>query len=145
MMSGLGQQMRALRINMLDYAVRTGLVLLLIPLFGFFAYIGILYVSAILNATLSLHRLLKVSRACIDVQQWIIGPVLAAGVSGLLVVLLFRLVSTGLSAWALAAKIALLSAVYIGMLFLTGSLSTADVRWFKSVVRLARAHRHQAA
>lgn len=145
MMSGLGQQMRALRINMLDYAVRTGLVLLLIPLFGFFAYIGILYVSAILNATLSLHRLLKVSRACIDVQQWIIGPVLAAGVSGLLVVLLFRLVSTGLSAWALAAKIALLSAVYIGMLFLTGSLSTADVRWFKAMVRSARAHRHQAA
>jgi len=145
MMSGLGQQMRALHINMLDYAVRTVLVLLLIPLFGFFAYIGILYVSAILNATLSLHRLLKVSRASIDVQQWIVSPVLAAGVSGSLVVLLFRLLPAALSGWTLAVKIALLTALYIGALFLTGSLSAADVRWFKSLVRSARARRHQAA
>jgi stage V sporulation protein B len=141
MMSGLGQQMRALRINMLDYAIRTGLVLLLIPLFGFFAYIAILYISAILNATLSIHRLLKASRASIDVQQWIIGPILAVAVSGSLVVLMFRLLPIAPGAVTLAVKITLLAAVYIGVLFLTRSLSVADVRWFKTVVKSARTSR----
>ena len=85
MMSGLGQQLRALRINMLDYAIRVGLVLLLIPRIGFFAYIAILYISAMLNATLSIRRLLMVSRTSIDVPEWIIGPLLAAAISGSLV------------------------------------------------------------
>ena len=35
LLTGLNQQMKTLRINMLDYALRVGLILLLIPRFGF--------------------------------------------------------------------------------------------------------------
>jgi stage V sporulation protein B len=142
MMSGLGQQMRALRINMLDYAIRVGLVLLLIPRFGFFAYIAILYISAMLNATLSIRRLLMVSQASIDVPEWIMGPLLAAAISGSLVVLLSRLLPIAQpSAAVLTAKIILLVAVYIILLFLTRSLSATDVRWFKIMIKSARISR----
>jgi len=114
-------------------------VLLLIPRFGFFSYIAILYVSAMLNATLSIRRLLMVSRTSIDVPAWIIGPLLAAAIASSLVVLAFRLLPIAQpSAAMLAIKIILLAAAYIGLLFLTRSLNAADVRWFKAMVKSAR-------
>lgn len=143
MMSGLGQQLRTLKINVLDYVIRIGLVLLLIPRFGFMAYIFILYSSAILNATLSIRRLLQVSHASIKFVEWIIKPVLAAAVSGSIVVLAFRLLPMGAEpgVLALTIKILLLCALYVGLLFATRCLSRKDVRWLRNIVRSAKTHR----
>jgi len=139
MMSGLGQQMRALRINILDYAIRVSLVLLLIPRFGFYAYILILYISAMLNATLSIRRLLMVSQTSINVLEWIVKPLLAAAISGSLIVLLFRLLPPSPpNALVLTVKIILLTALYIVMLFLTHCLKQSDVRWMKTIIRSAQ-------
>jgi stage V sporulation protein B len=136
MLSGLGQQLRTLQINVLDYALRIGLILLLVPRFGLMAYILILYFSAMLNATLSLRRLLLVSRASIRYREWIIKPMLAAAISGSLVVLVFRLLSFPQpSALVLALKILLLAALYAALLFLTQSLSKGDMRWFKNMLK----------
>ncbi len=136
MLSGLGQQLRTLRINMLDYALRIGLILLFVPRFGLMAYILILYFSAMLNATLSLRRLLLVSRASIRYREWILKPVLSAAVSGSLVVLIFRLLPLPQpSAIVLAVKILLLAALYAALLFLTQSLNRDDALWFRNTLK----------
>ena len=138
MMNGLGQQMRTLKINILDYVIRIGLVVLLIPRFGLMAYLLILYFSAMLNATLSIRRLLIVSHASIHVVEWIIKPLISATAAGLLVVLVFRLLpQTQPDAWVLTAKILLLTAVYVMQLFALGCLNRYDVRWLKSMVKSA--------
>lgn len=138
MMNGLGQQLRTLKINVLDYVIRIGLVLLLVPRFGLMAYLLILYFSAILNATLSLRRLLIASHAVIRYLEWIIKPVLAAAVSGSLVVLAFKLLPLAQpGALMLITKVLVLAALYVALLFMLGCLSTSDVRWMKSMVRSA--------
>lgn len=138
MMNGLGQQMRTLKINVLDYVIRIGLVVLLIPRFGLVAYIFILYFSAMLNATLSIRRLLIASHASIDVMEWIVKPLVAAAAAGLLVVLGFRLLPLAqFNAWVLTAKILLLTALYTGLLFLLGCLQKSDVHWLKNMVKSA--------
>ncbi len=138
MMNGLGQQMRTLRINLLDYVIRVGLVVVLIPRFGLTSYLLILYISAILNATLSLRRLLIVSHATINIAEWIIKPVISAAASGLLVSLVFRLLPLAEpNAWVLTAKIVLLAVLYIVLLFALGCLKHSDVRWLKSLVKSA--------
>ncbi len=138
MMNGLGQQMRTLKINILDYVIRIGLVVLLIPRFGLMAYLLILYFSAMLNATLSIRRLLIVSHASIHVVEWIIKPLISATAAGLLVVLVFRLLPlTQPDAWVLTAKILLLTVVYVAQLFALGCLNRYDVRWLKSMVKSA--------
>ncbi len=58
MLNGLNQQMKTLKINILDYTLRIGLILILIPKYGFFAYIAIYYLSTMLNAFLSIRHLL---------------------------------------------------------------------------------------
>ena len=141
MMNGLGQQMRTLRINILDYVIRIGLVVLLIPRFGLMSYLLILYFSAMLNATLSIRRLLIVSHTSIHVVEWIIKPLISAAAAGLLVVLVFRLLPlTQPNAWLLTAKILLLTAVYVTQLFALGCLKRRDVQWLKSMVRSAGLH-----
>lgn len=141
MMNGLGQQMRTLRINILDYVIRIGLVVLLIPRFGLMAYLLILYLSAMLNATLSIRRLLIVSHTSIHIVEWIIKPLISAAAAGLLVVLVFRLLPlTQPNAWLLTAKIVLLTAVYVTQLFALGCLKRRDVHWLKSMVRSAGLH-----
>jgi stage V sporulation protein B len=142
MMSGLGQQLRALRINVLDYAIRVGLVLLLVPRYGLTSYILILYISAMLNATLSIRRLLMVSRTSIDILEWILKPVLAAAGSGSLVMLTFRLLTLDSqpSALILTIKIVLLTVIYIALLFLIRCLTHRDASWIKSIVRSAKTH-----
>ena len=138
MMNGLGQQMRTLKINILAYVIRIGLVVVLIPRFGLMAYLLILYFSAMLNATLSIRRLLIVSHTSIRVMEWIIKPLISAAAAGLLVVLVFRLLPlTQPNALLLTVKILLLTAIYLAQLFALGCLKRHDVHWLKSMVKSA--------
>lgn len=62
MLKGLDQQVFCMRLNTVDCVLRVLMVLFLLPLGGAKAYILMLYVSAAFNSSLSLLRLLRVSR-----------------------------------------------------------------------------------
>ncbi len=132
MLNGLNQQMKTLKINTLDYTIRISLVLLLIPKFGFFAYIVIYYLSTILNAFLSIRRLLIAGSVKIDFPAWVIKPALSVLAAGLITKLFFRLIIiSGLS--GIIIKILLITALYSIFLFILKCISLTDISWFKSV------------
>ncbi len=132
MLNGLNQQMKTLKINTLDYTIRISLILLLIPRFGFFAYIVIYYISTILNAFLSIRRLLIASGAKLDFFDWIVKPALSVMASGLVTKLLFRLIPSADIA-GLIIKILLMAALYTLLLFILQCIRVADINWLKSV------------
>jgi stage V sporulation protein B len=74
MLKGLDQQMYSLKYNFSDSVMRVALITALIPLFGIRAYLAILYFSEIYNASLSISRLLKVTRLKVDLLGWIVFP-----------------------------------------------------------------------
>ena len=138
LLTGLGQQMKTLRINTADYAIRIGLVLLLIPRYGFIAYIVIVYISTFFNAVLSIRRLLIVSGARVDYPAWVIKPLLSACIAALTGTLLQKLLFPVPGAWSIALVATLISAVYTGLLFLTRCLTREDVAWFRRIIRSAK-------
>lgn len=74
MLKGLNQQLHYFTYNIIDSSIRVVLALILIPLLGIKAIIIIMFVSSILNSTLSTYRLIKVAKIEIEVFNWIIKP-----------------------------------------------------------------------
>lgn len=132
MLNGLNQQINTLKINTLDYTIRIGLILLLVPRFGFFAYIAIYYLSTILNAFLSIRRLLIAGEAKIKFLDWVVNPALSVMAAGLITKLLFRLISTAYLP-GLIMKVILMTALYFVFLFILQCLSISDISWFKTI------------
>lgn len=134
MLNGLNQQIKTLKINTLDYTIRIALILFLIPRFGFFAYIIIFYLSTILNAFLSIRRLLIASGANIKFIEWVINPALSVMAAGLISRLLFRLFIVSASVLAsLVIKIIFMISLYTIFLFMLRSLSAADISSLRTV------------
>ncbi len=79
MLKGLDQQMYSMLYNLTDSLMRVALISIFIPIFGLKAYLVILFVSEIYNASLSIGRLLKVTRIDVDVTEWIVSPAVAGG------------------------------------------------------------------
>ncbi len=135
MLVGLNQQFKTLKINILDYSIRIGMILFLIPRFGFYAYILTLYTGTILNAFLSIRRLLIASDSRIDYLNWVIKPLLSVLIAGLTIRIFFRLIPMDITVWlSLTLKILLMTALYICILFLTGCIKSNDVSWYRKVV-----------
>ena len=78
MLKGLDQQAYSFRYNFMDSIMRVVLIAVLLPVFGVKAYIFILFLSEIFNASLSISRLLKVARVDVDIIGWILTPAVSA-------------------------------------------------------------------
>lgn len=74
LLKGLDQQMFSMKLNLCDSLMRVALITLLIPRFGIGAYLVLLFASEIFNASLSINRLLKVTKLHADVIDWILFP-----------------------------------------------------------------------
>ncbi len=85
MLKGLNQQLHYFAYNMIDSAIRVLLALFLIPAMGIRAVIIIMFVSAILNSTLSTYRLITVANIEIDFWRWIVKPAALSAAASLAV------------------------------------------------------------
>ena len=80
LLKGLDQQLRSLAYNTLDASLRVALMAGILPLMGLKGYFCILYSCGILNVTLSLSRLLKTAGIRFRMMEWVVLPLLGAGV-----------------------------------------------------------------
>ncbi len=89
LLKGLGQQFYCMVVNIADSLLSVILVWLLLPRMGITGYIITVYFTEIVNATLSITRLLCVARVKIKWGQWLIRPLicilLATGVCHFLI------------------------------------------------------------
>ncbi|WP_242978226.1 MATE family efflux transporter [Hydrogeniiclostridium mannosilyticum] len=74
MLKGLDQQVSTLKYNFSDSLLRVLFIAVLLPVFGMKAYVFVLFFSEIFNASLSIHRLLKVTDLTVDVVDWVLLP-----------------------------------------------------------------------
>ena len=76
MLKGLGEQVYCMRVNIADSLCCLLLVLLLIPRFGLAGYFFVQYTCELMNAALSISRLLQVTDLRPRVGRWVIRPLL---------------------------------------------------------------------
>lgn len=136
MLKGLGQQVYSMNVNILDAFVSVIAVWILVPRLGINGYLITIYITELLNAALSVARLLRVTRYRPAVLRLVARPVACVvGATCLLrlaVAFLPRLLPAG--GGRLAVHILFAALFYTALLFATGTLGKADFRWlFRSV------------
>ena len=129
MLKGLGEQVYSMRVNILDALVSVICVAILVPRLGIMGYVITIYATEILNAALSITRLLHVSRFRPKVIRLVARPLLSVVGATALTRLFFSLVpnlNTTASLW-LQGVVALL--FYALLLRLTGAWEKTDTAW----------------
>lgn len=74
LLKGMGEQVYTMNVNIADAAISVILVRLLVPKFGIFGYVAVLYIAEIFNFALSAARLMKKCRFKFKVFKWFILP-----------------------------------------------------------------------
>lgn len=136
MLKGLGQQVYSMKVNIADATISVLLVAWLLPNFGIYGYIITIYVTELLNAALSILRLIHIGAMRPRIVSWIVKPIF--GIIG--ATCLTRLIDLQFSqyftnSFYMGRIIVLMLAVilfYIIFLVLLGSLNRQDIRWLKS-------------
>lgn len=134
MLKGLGEQIASMRYNIIDSAVSVVLVLILLPKFGIAGYVFCVFFTEILNAALSLGRLIKVTGFKFKVMEFAALPTMCAVGAAALSNIAVRIIPLSLPvSLALGVAVTLLS--YFLLSTLTGAISKEERRWLKGIIR----------
>jgi stage V sporulation protein B len=120
-LKGMGEQVYSMNVNIIDAGASVLLVWLLLPRMGLAGYVVAIYVTETLNTTLSLCRMLRMSRMPVRLWGQVFGPLLCA--VGATVIL--RLAGAVLhlpigGTAALVIQITVCAALYLGLCAATG-------------------------
>ena len=135
MLKGLGQQVSSMGINIIDASLSVILVWLLVPMLGIYGYLITIYVTEIVNATLSIVRLLRESGVKVFPGKWLLKPMVSILLAALLTHLLASIVTNTPLALALPAgaslvlQILLTIALYLLLAHLFGALRRQELAW----------------
>ncbi len=120
-LKGMGEQVYSMNVNIIDAGASVLLVWLLLPHMGLWGYVIAIYATETLNTTLSLCRMLRMSRMPVRLWGQVFGPLLCVvGATSLCRAgsALLQLPIGGTV--ELAVHIAVCAAVYLGFCMLTG-------------------------
>lgn len=74
MLKGLNQQVYSMRYNIIDSAVSVMMIYVLLPRFGVNGYVAVIFITELLNAFLSINRLIKVTNFKINLFREVFLP-----------------------------------------------------------------------
>lgn len=136
MLKGLDQQLYSMGYNILDAGISLFLVLFLVPHTGVAGYLFVIFQSEVLNAALSLNRLLKVTK--VRFRPWVLlgKPVLAAAGAGTLAYFCQSSLSVLLPDWltvAVSAGVLLLG--YYLLCRLLGCVTAKEEKLFRQALQ----------
>lgn len=136
MLKGLNQQMHYMAYNIIDASVRVILIFVFVPILGLQGFIVVIFASEILNATLSIARLIKVTELKINCINWIIKPTISIGISALISFYINAYLNLVFINYIMnfAIQIFLFVIFYTVLLFITGSFNKKDFGWLRNTL-----------
>jgi stage V sporulation protein B len=123
MLKGLGEQVYTMWVNIADAFISVILVTILLPRMGIYGYIITVYFTEILNATLSITRLLMKSEAKTRVLSWIARPLICVIISTKSTHLLIGKIALG-GVWT---HIIIASLGYVLLMMLCGGIKVSRI------------------
>ena len=127
-LKGLGYQFYTMVVNIVDASLSVILVWLLLPKFGIMGYVITVYFTELVNATLSITKLITVTKTPVKIFDWIVKPI----VSIILATAALRAILGSLGAFAdsraeIFLHVLLASVVYFALLLLCRALSLKKI------------------
>ena len=131
-MNGLGMQKQTFKTNILGSLVCIAVILTVIPIKGILGFVLALLIQSGLVTVLLLWQILKNIDLPIDISNWMIKPTLAALAGSLTTIYIHHtyLVAIFSSTLATFIAITLLTAFYIGVLFMLKCITVKDIKMF---------------
>ncbi len=135
LLKGLGQQLYAMTVNIIDAALSTFLVWLLLPQYGISGYIFIIIAMEVINFGLSATRMLKLSEMKPRLFCWVVKPLVCIIGATAFSRLLFGYLPLPLPAGVvLTLHITVSALIYILLLKITRAFDSEDRHWLKSII-----------
>ncbi len=125
MLKGLGEEVYCMRVNVLDSALCLVLVFVLVPSYGIDGFIALTIISELINAALSIIRLLKIAPIKPDLVRWIVFPAASVSAAAFAV----KMLCDAAPSMPLAARVALTVAIYGALCVASGAVGAEDARW----------------
>ena len=124
MLKGLGEQIYSMRVNILDSLLSVILIVTLLPAYGIQGYVAVIFITELFNASLSIIRLLNVTKIKTPLLVWVVKPLLAALLSTAAARLIFDkfLPILPLGRPLMLCEIAVSSLLYIIIILLFGKI-----------------------
>jgi len=97
MLKGLGEQVYSMKVNIFDASLSVLLVWLLVPRIGIMGYVVTIYTTELLNAALSIVRLLNILQPRTQVMTWVVKPLAAIVAATTLTRLVYALIPASLT------------------------------------------------
>ncbi len=139
LLKGMGQQVYSMNVNIFDAFCSVLGVWLLVPRFGIAGYLATIWFTEILNAALSVSRLLRISGYRPQPVRLLLLPLLSAVGSAALCRLLCAFFPRAFgSPLTLTLHVAILLALYLLLALLTGALPRRDLGWLFASLKPAR-------
>lgn len=140
MLKGLDQQVASMRYNIMDVSLCVIMVYTLLPIGGIWAYVAIIFISELFNASLSIGCLLSVTGVQVKFCRWALQPIFCILGATSLSQILFGVLGIhfSYSSTSLFVHITVTTLCYLAFLKLTGGLSKEDIAWFRSIFSLKR-------
>lgn len=135
-LKGLGEQLYTMRVNILDSLVSVFLILLLLPPFGITGYVVVIFITELLNTSLSIIRLLNITKTKTNVIKWVVKPVICIVLSTAISRFVFNFGVFGFSLGKMTTvfEISFTAIVYLLLSYLTGSISNEEIGLVKKLV-----------
>ena len=137
MLKGMGEQLYSMRVNIFDASMSVVLVYFLVPIWGVYGYVIVIFVMEVINASLSIVRLFKRCNTQIKIVKWLIKPLLCiVGATSAAKLLLSCDKLMGMSGDAIGVLGILATvAAYVMLLIGTCSVTVNDIKWFRSAIK----------
>ena len=125
-LKGMGQQVYSMNVNIIDALTSVILVIILVPKFGVAGYIFTIYFTEILNTTLSLVRMIAITKPRLRLMGHIFCPILCIITATCIVCWGSTALSLPSTTGTLILQITLSTLLYFGLLMLTRCISTDE-------------------
>ena len=136
-LKGLGYQFYSMIINIADASMSVILVWLLLPHFGIMGYVITIYFTEIVNATLSITKLLIATKTKVKIFDWIVKPVLSIIISTVTTNFLIEKSSfISLNYTSLIFCISIIAVIYLTLLILLRAISPKEIK--RSIINFWR-------
>ncbi len=136
MLKGLGDQVFTMKVNIADAALSVILVYTLVPRFGVYGYIAVLYISELINFSLSAARLISKAKLSFKPFKWAAAPLICLVFSSKICTFLFRFIPLGsFPAWlSITVQATAIIAIFVLLSVITGVIDKELIGWLKSTI-----------
>ena len=136
MLKGLGEQFYSMLVNIADSLLSVFLVWTLLPKVGITGYVITIYITELINASLSIVRLTKKSGFVPNLVKWIAKPLLCIVGATSICHMLFEYFSpTGYCALSLTLHIITAIIIYTVLLMITSAFDKDDIKWALNIFK----------